>query len=383
MAVPPNLVGFAESVGLFKVTAYGPDPQKQMEAEIVQDWYKLRNPFTVIRQARNHVSAGWSHMSKTLTKMAAGVDVILTGTTYQEVAANVAESQGVPLAALHYFPMRANNHVLPVQLPRPLVEAIWSAGEWAHWRLLKLAYDAQRRTLGLPESKIRATRRIVEGGALEIQAFDKVFFPGLEEQWGNKRPVVGGITLELATAADQSVMSWIAAGRPPIYFGFGSMPLDDPAETIGMILKVCRELGERALIYKGSLALEGRDLTNDVMLAPSFNHAEIFPLCRAIVHHGGAGTTAASLRSGVPTLVLWVSADQPIWARQVKRLGVGSARRLSATNPKTLHADLRAVLRPGCATRAREVADQMTPPGQSLAATADLLESLAASQASR
>jgi UDP:flavonoid glycosyltransferase YjiC (YdhE family) len=381
MAVPPNLVKFAESAGLFSVDSYGPDSQQQLEVEVFQAWFKLRNPIKVIkvlRQAREYLTNGWTEMSETLTKLAVGADLILSGTTYQEVAANVAEAQGAPFAALHYFPFRANNHILPVRLPQSLIEPLWSVAEWSHWRLLKPAYDEQRQALGLPESKIRAVRRLVEYGALEIQAYDKVFFPGLEEQWGWKRPLVGAITLEFATHSDGSVKSWIGAGAPPIYFGFGSMPVDKPVETVALIINTCREFGERALICSGVLPLEGIAPTKEVMIVPSVNHAEFLPRCRAIVHHGGAGTTAASVRSGVPTLVLWVGADQPVWATQIKRLGVGTSRRFSAMTRETLHDDLRTVLGSGCAARAREVGNQMTPPGQSLTITVTLLEELAA-----
>jgi UDP:flavonoid glycosyltransferase YjiC (YdhE family) len=383
MAVPPNLVGFAGSAGLLSVDSYGPDSQRQLEAEIFRDWFRLRNPIKVLRQAREYLTDGWAEMSETISGLAVGADLILSGTTYQEVAANVAEAQGVPLAALHYFPCRANNHILPVRLPPSLIRPLWSVAESAHWRLLKPAYDEQRRALGLPESKIRAIRRLVEYGTLEIQAYDKVFFPGLEGQWGWKRPLVGAMTLELATHSDGSVNSWIGAGRPPIYFGFGSTPVDKPAETVSLIINTCRELGERALICSGGVPLESMGPTKEVMIVPLVNFAEFLPRCRAIVHHGGAGTTAASVRSGVPTLVLWMVADQPVWATQIKRLGVGTSRRFSAMTRETLHHDLRTVLGAECAARAREVGNQITPPGQSLAVTVALLEGLAAKHASR
>ena len=152
----------------------------------------------------------------------------------------------------------------------------------------------------------------------------------------------------------------------------------DPAEAVAMISGVCRELGQRALICSGVLALEGIPDTPDMMMVPSVNHAAVFPNCRAIVHHGGAGTTSASLRSGVPTLVLWVGADQPVWAEAVKRVGAGTAHRFSTTTPETLRADLRTVLGPTCTARAKEVAAAMIPPARSLADTVDLLERKAA-----
>jgi UDP:flavonoid glycosyltransferase YjiC (YdhE family) len=103
------------------------------------------------------------------------------------------------------------------------------------------------------------------------------------------------------------------------------------------------------------------------------NYATIFPACRAVVHHGGAGTTAAGLRAGKPTLILWDVADQPIWAAQVKRLKVGTARRFSTANRQTLVADLRTILEPRCERQAREIASRMTKPDAAVGMAADLL----------
>jgi UDP:flavonoid glycosyltransferase YjiC (YdhE family) len=83
------------------------------------------------------------------------------------------------------------------------------------------------------------------------------------------------------------------------------------------------------------------------------------------------------MRAGVSTLILWIWADQPIWAAQVKRLGVGFARRFSATTQKSLVADLRRVLAPQYLNRAREIATQMTKPDVSVAMAADLVEDAA------
>jgi UDP:flavonoid glycosyltransferase YjiC (YdhE family) len=114
-----------------------------------------------------------------------------------------------------------------------------------------------------------------------------------------------------------------------------------------------------------------------VKLVGLVNYAAVLPACRAAVHHGGAGTTAAVLRAGIPSLILWDVADQPIWAAQVKRLKVGSARRSSRITRKSLAADLRSILAPPYVARAREIATRMTKPGESVAAAADLLEGTA------
>jgi len=229
----------------------------------------------------------------------------------------------------------------------------------------------------LPQAKVRAIRRIVEGGALEIQAYDKVFYPGLTEEWHGTRPLVGSLSLQLPTAADAELAAWIAAGTPPIYSGFGSMPVDSPADAIAMITSVCADLGERALISTGVWDVDDVAANDRVKLVGPVNHSTVFPACRAVVHHGGAGTVAASVRSGVPTVVLWVGADQPVWASRINRLKVGVAQRFSRTSKRSLTKALRTALTPEYQKRAREAAARMTPPEQSAAATADLLEAAA------
>ncbi|MHC9292750.1 glycosyltransferase [Mycobacterium sp. LTG2003] len=374
MAVPPNLVSFVEATGLGPVASYGVDSQQQLEAEIFRKSWKLQNPLTALRQLKDYTTEGWQDMSRTLVEVADGADLILTATTYEEVAANVAEYLGLPLAALHYFPFRANTQILPVPLPSRLVQSVWPAAEWLHWRLIKDAEDAQRRELGLPKSSGRAIGRILDAGALEIQAYDPQFFPGLAEAWRGVRPVIGGLTLQLDTEADHDVSAWIAAGPPPVYFGFGSMPVQSPSAALAMIADACSALGQRALICSGVWDVEGVDVPDHVKVVRTVNHSAVFPRCRALVHHGGAGTTAAGLRSGMPTFVLWVGAEQPLWAAQVKRLEVGTAQRFSEVSAKSLRAGLKTVLEPRYLTRAREVAELMTAPEVAVATAADLLE---------
>ena len=380
MAVPPNLVAFTESVGLSPATSYGPDSHQQLEAEAFRnhrDWRQALNPLAMLRHARDYVTDGWAEMGQTLKNLATDADLILTGTTYQEVAANVAEFYGVPFAALHYFPLRPNSRILPVTLPLTVLRPVWTAFEAGFWQLMKQADNAQRQALGLPRATSRSMRRLADNGALQIQAYDNEVFPGLNKEWKGRFPIVGAITLQLPTPVDTDVLSWIAAGSPPIYFGFGSMPVDNPAEAVSMIADVCARMGQRALICSGSLDVAGIATPEHVLMVPSVNHSTVFPLCRAAVHHGGAGTTAASVRAGIPTLVLWVGADQPVWARQVKRIGVGTFERFSRIDHDSLLKALRTVLEPRYAARAKEVAARVVKPAVSVATAADLIEKAA------
>ena len=164
-AVPPNLVGFVDSVGLSAVSL-GPDSQQQLQGDVFErpdaltaaapsDWLRLGNPLEALRKARLAATRGWDEMSQTLSSMTAGADLLVTGTAYQEIASNVAELRGIPLAQVHYFPVRANTCVLPVRLPATVVGGAYAAGEWMHWQLLRPAESRQRRTLGLPSATTR------------------------------------------------------------------------------------------------------------------------------------------------------------------------------------------------------------------------------------
>jgi UDP:flavonoid glycosyltransferase YjiC (YdhE family) len=383
MAVPPNLVGLVESAGLAAV-AYGQDAQEQMEAatEFARSVFTLKklNPTSLARELTWTLTHGWAEMSKTLTSLADGADLLVTGQPYFHVAANVAEYFDIPVAAIHYFPIRVNaqiQHLALPPLPKPLTRSAMRLGAWVYGRATKAAEDAQRRELGLPKAKSSAGQRMLERGSLEIQVYDHMFFPGLAAEWNDRRPFVGGLTLQLPTDVDDEVTSWIAEGTPPIYFGFGSNAVQSADDTVAMIAAACTELGERGLICTDPSAVSQIPDSDRVKVVGPVSHAAVFPACRAVVHHGGAGTTAAGLRAGKPMLILWQLADQPIWGAQLKRLKIGSARRFWRTTQKSLVADLRTILAPEYAARAREIATRMTAPAAGATKAADLLEDAA------
>ncbi len=371
IAAPPDLCGLVESAGITAV-GYGPDTRDVL-------FSKKTNPLRLLSTSRQYFSDVWAEMGATLTSLTDGADLLLTAVAQQGLAANIAEYQGIPLTVMHYLPARVNGQLLP-GVPSPLIRTAMSVFWWGYWRVTKHAEEAQRRTLGLPQATGSSTRRIVDGGCLEIQAYDLLCFPGLAAEWakcGSRRPFVGALTMELPTDADAGVLSWIAAGTPPIYFGFGSLPVKSPADTVAMISAACALLGERALICAGANDLTHIPDSDQIKIVQAVNHGAVFPACRAVVHHGGAGTTAAGIRAGVPTLVLWIRNEQPLWGAVVKRLKVGWSQSLSTTTAESLTAGLRRILQPQYVSRAREAATEMTKPAASAATAADLLESAA------
>ena len=388
MAVPPDLVGLAEAAGPAAV-ACGPDVREWQDVNRVfwgrflrhfwKNFWKIQDLIELMREGWQMFSQCWQEVSTTLTSLAEGADLLFTGVIGEESAGNVAEYYDIPLATLHVFPIRANGQLVPA-LPAPLARSVMKVSEFLGWPMLKKFDDVQRRELGLPKATKPSPRRIAERGSLEIQAYDEVCFPGLAAEWAKwngQRPFVGALTMELPTDADAEVAAWIAAGTPPICFSFGSMSVESAADTVAMISAACAQVGERALVCSGWSDFGNVPHFGNVKVVGAMNYAAAFPACRAVVHRGGAGTTAASLRAGVPMLILATDLDQTLWGARVKRLKVGTARRFSATTQKSLVADLRTILAPQYVARAREIATLMTKPAESVATAADLLENFA------
>ena len=349
MAVPPNYLGLVESAGLAGV-AHGQD-QALRNANMIRKYGETPNPIVMALEIINDINLLWPALGAGLKSMADGADLLLADLSEQGLAANVAEYYDIPLAALQFYPM---------------------APPGTGWDVTKDAEDAQRRALGLPEETGPSARPL-----LAIQAYDEFFFPGLAAEWAKsdlRPPFVGALTLELQMDADDEVLSWIASGSPPIYFGFGSTRVAFPADAIEMISSACTELGERALICSGTSGFSDLANSDHIKVVSAVNHSTVFPACRAVVHHGGPGTTFAGIRAGVPTLALCISVDQPMWAAAVNQLGVGLGRRFSDTTQESLVSDLRSILTADCVARVGEVAAQMTTPVESASAAADLLE---------
>jgi UDP:flavonoid glycosyltransferase YjiC (YdhE family) len=384
MAVPPDLVDFVTAAGP-RAVPFGPEAHTILDAH--RDFWTcfFRTPWRLRRLIRSRVAIagpllrGWQDMSTTLMALADGADLIFTGINFEDAAANVAEHHGIPLATLHYFPLRPNGRVLPM-LPARLGRAVVSAFWWVSWRGTKAVEDTQRRELGLPPSAGSAPRRITDAGSLEVQGYDAACFPGLADEWAahdRRRPFVGTLTLELGGDTDADIDAWIGAGSAPIFFGFGSIPVESPAETIAMIAAACARLGERALIGAAGSDFADAPRFDHVLVAGTMNYATVFPACRAVVHHGGSGTTPIAMRAGVPQVILYWDLVHAIYGAAVRRLGVGTARRFSTATEETLVADLRRILAPACADRARALATQLTEPAKAAAAAADLLEDFA------
>ncbi|KAJ4721477.1 Sterol 3-beta-glucosyltransferase ugt80a2 [Melia azedarach] len=146
------------------------------------------------------------------------------------------------------------------------------------------------------------------------------------KDWGTKIDVVGFCFLDLASnyKPPDSLVQWLEAGEKPIYIGFGSLPVQEPEKMTETIVKALETTGQRGIINKGWGGLGNLAEPKDfVYLLDNCPHDWLFLRCLAVVHHGGAGTTAAGLKAACPTTIVPFFGDQPFWGERVhaKKLG--------------------------------------------------------------
>ncbi|XVF06944.1 hypothetical protein REPUB_Repub06bG0094800 [Reevesia pubescens] len=148
------------------------------------------------------------------------------------------------------------------------------------------------------------------------------------KDWGPKIDVVGFCFLDLASSYEppDSLVKWLGDGKKPIYIGFGSLPVQEPKRMTQIIVQALEKTGQRGIINKGWGGLGNLAEPKDfVYLLDNCPHDWLFLHCVAVVHHGGAGTTAAGLKAACPTTIVPFFGDQPFWGERVHARGVGPA----------------------------------------------------------
>ncbi|PIA41159.1 hypothetical protein AQUCO_02300154v1 [Aquilegia coerulea] len=181
--------------------------------------------------------------------------------------------------------------------------------------------------------------------------------------WGALVDVVGFCFLNLGTKylPSEQFSEWIQKGPMPIYIGFGSMPLEDAKKTTLVILEALKDTGQRGIIDRGwgdlGLCL---DVPDNVFLLEDCPHDWLFPQCVAVVHHGGAGTTATGLRAGCPTTIVPFFGDQFFWGDRIQQIGLGPTPiPIYELNVENLSNAIRFMLQPEVKERANQLAKKI------------------------
>jgi sterol 3beta-glucosyltransferase len=249
---------------------------------------------------------------------------------------HLAERLGVPAVVGAAVPMLSPTRAFPVPGIKP--RRLGRLGNKLSWKLAgaaantyrRVVNDWRREVLDLPAAP-HGTRDVAPDGTPlpKLYAYSEHVLPRPAD-WGEDSVVTGYWTLPAPPGwePDPALTDFLAAGPPPVYVGFGSMPQDDPAATARKVVAGLRAAGVRGVIAGLPFATDahgagaGPPLAGDDMLAiGDVPHAWLFERVAAVVHHGGAGTTGAGLRAGRPTVIFPQAVDQPFWARAVHAIG--------------------------------------------------------------
>jgi sterol 3beta-glucosyltransferase len=385
LAAPENHVSFVEKAGLRAASLAG-DSEVILNSEEGRRWVQRGDTRSLMGAVVHTFKARGREVEADAEAACAGADVIVSGILAAGVARLFSEVLGVPMVLVHTFPgpptTAFHNAVVdvPLGLPGPLRLLVSKAVLKVTWHLLHEIDDEARRRRGLPlaaEDPIAAQARAKRPN---LCLWSPTLLPKPAD-WGDATVVTGFCALPsqsrdgLGEAGRLAELSaFLDDGEPPLYMGLGSMPLLDPRPVLDRFLKVAEGLQCRVVVggtFSDPAAVRA-SLPSWARLSGAVDHDALFARCKAVLHHGGAGSTATSLRAGKATVVCAVLGDQYFWGRVVDRAGVGAALPFQKLSDARLRRTLERAVSDDVTSRARAMGQRMReePAGGDVAANA-------------
>lgn len=365
LIIPRNGEQMVKAAGL-RFRALPCDVQAMLRTEQAERMLASGRITTFFRWYFKEQEAFMAELQQVVLEATESVDLIVCGIFLEVLCRAIGKARGIPAVPIHLFPHAPSRTYTSALLPQRSLGPL-TRTRFAHelpsrmsWRLGREDLAAVHRKLDLAPPTWRFWTDGYSGRVPSLEGYSQALFaapadwpPGLRplgflQPWPELRAQFGdvGIPAELG--------SWLEAGPPPVFFGFGSMPVLDPGAMLDTIRATLNNLGARGIVAAGWSELnEAGD--ESLFIVDEVDHQSLLPRCAAAVHHGGAGTTAASLTAGTPTLICSVLADQPFWGARCRSLGIGDTLPFTKLDTRRLTEDLRTVLDPQVSVRAKEV----------------------------
>lgn len=256
---------------------------------------------------------------------------VIVATYFGEVIQSIAEQRGVPFIKTHYFPMDPTAQMPISSAPGLRMGRVWNRTSYMLAYLiistLEMYYLKNwRRGNDMPARRLRsAPRNQIGGRRVPVLYAMSPLLVSRPADWDDNIYMTGFWLDQQETEYEPSpeLAAFLAAKPKPVYIGFGSMTSGDMQETLGIVLEAVKHSGIRAVLATGWSNSETEACDNVYVMRQYVPHDWLFTRVSAVVHHGGAGTTASGLCAGKPTLVIPFGGDQPFWALRVRLLGLG------------------------------------------------------------
>jgi sterol 3beta-glucosyltransferase len=263
-----------------------------------------------------------------------GVNLLVAGVGGLFVSLALAEKLELPLLQAYIFPFTPTRAFPAILFPPAIAKLGGYVNQLSHQLFRQIMWQGSRKgdrlarsqVLDLPAAPFFGPYAAVASRQYPIvYGFSPMVIPKPSD-WRNTH-ITGYWYLDEAPdwQPPTALLDFLERGAPPVYIGFGSMGSRNPEQTADLVLQAIARTRQRAILQSGWGGLRKTDLPDNVFLVDAVPHSWLFSRVAAVVHHGGAGTTAAGLRSGVPNIVIPFFGDQPFWGRRVAELGVGPA----------------------------------------------------------
>lgn len=317
LAAPPEKAGWAEQLGC-PFSHLGSDVTAFIDG--MEDAHSIRAAISFLLFVRREVFIQFD----VFPKIIAGADLVV-GSSLVFALATVAESMGIEYRYIAFTPqLLPSGHYPNPAFKHQGLPKWYNRMTWALIRLLdkfnltKLINE-KRKELGL--GPVRDAWQSMMGPRV-IVASDRVIAE-VPEDVQSPHTQTGYMHLNQPDQYFPELEAFLGAGQPPVYAGFGSMPKHDQAKNVPLIVQAARKAGTRAVIAK--FWDEPSEFTDaeDVFFIKGYPHLKLFPRMAAVIHHGGADTTASSAISGVPQIIVPHALDQFYWGNQVYRSDLG------------------------------------------------------------
>jgi vancomycin aglycone glucosyltransferase len=308
----------------------------------------------------------------TVAAAAEGCDVLVATSYMPAGVRSVAEMLGIRYVYACFHPFELpSSHYPPSSWPSPLyppevtdVRELWDLDAQRMNTVFGAVLNTHRAAVGLPPVDD------VRGHVLTdrpLLATDPVLGP-----WADLPDVdvvqTGAWILPDDRPLPVELESFLDAGEPPVYVGFGSMPMNTSGDASQVAVEAVRAQGRRVVVSRGWANLGPIDDQDDCFAIREANHQALFRRVAAVVHHGGAGTTTTAALAGAPQVVVPQYWDQPHWANRVAELGIGAAHDGRTPTFESLSAALKTALTPETRVRATAVAAQIRTDGAAVTA---------------
>jgi sterol 3beta-glucosyltransferase len=242
---------------------------------------------------------------------------------------DLAEKYAVPLALAAVIPLAQTNAFPMMGLPKlPLPgynKLTYGLAEQMLWQMFRGVINHWRKqTLGLASLPWTGHfRQLRERRVPILNGFSQQVVPRPAD-WGANIHITGSWFPEAKPwQPPANLQAFLEAGSPPVFIGFGSMPIKNPARTTQVVLEALRQSGQRGILQAGWGGLGDQPLPETVFKIGYVPYHWLFRRMGMVIHHGGSGTTAFGVAAGVPGCVVSFIFDQHYWGERLAELGVG------------------------------------------------------------